>query len=104
MPLRRNNDVLRFQIAMHDPALVGRSQGLSHLLGQLQRTPHGQAAFSQQVPERAALDQLQHHVLGALLFSDVEDRHDVRMIQRRDRLRLGAQSRPGLGVGSASRR
>ena len=54
--------------------------------------------------QAAAGDQLHHVVMQAVLLADVEDGHDVGVVQPGRRLRLAAEPRPQLLVGEQVRR
>lgn len=60
------------------------------LRGVLQRLIQRQRAFPDPFGERLAVDQFQHHVAG----SDIKQRADVRVIQRRHRPSLALKPRP----------
>jgi hypothetical protein len=51
------------------------------------------------IQQRRSLDQLEHQRAGAARFLDAVDRGDVRVVERRQRLRLALEPREPLGVG-----
>ena len=96
-------DVGRLQIAVHDPALVGRLHGLGQrgqqrgrLAGRLRRARQG-------LGQAAPLDELHGEVRPALVVAHVVDLDDVRVPQARHRLRFALEPRPlvrpGVGAG-----
>ena len=86
-PVFRQEQVLRLEIAVHDPAFVGRRQPLRHLCGVLQRTADREwSPGSQPVPQRLALKQLGDHEGDALVRRPpIEQREDVGMCERSHR-------------------
>ena len=65
---------------------------------------HRQAARTQLIAERLALQQLRDDVGRAVLVPDVIDGQDVRMVQRRGRLRLLREPAEAIRIGSEARR
>ena len=82
-----------------DDALLVRGR---EALGDLERVVHRlllrDRTRGELLPQRLAFQKLRDRVGDAVLGSEVEDREDVRMRQRRDRLRLALESRQRVGV------
>ena len=55
--------------------------------------------MSETIGERLALDELEHETAHVALARDAIDLSDVRMIERREHLRLASQAREALGIG-----
>jgi hypothetical protein len=78
---RRENDVLRFEVAMHDARGVcgGESGGdLCRDVGGLARR---ERALVDRSPQRFAGHQLTHDVGRVMIEPDIVNRHDVRMVE-----------------------
>ncbi len=84
---------------MDDSLPVRGVEGLGDLRAILQHLRQRQRATGQRVGQRFAVDQLHHQVVAALLLADVEQRADVGMAQRGDRLRLAPEAGEQRGVG-----
>ena len=99
-PFLGHEDILGLEVAMHDPALVGRGEAARDLGGPLDRGAQRQARSGaraagpgvggalQAGPQRGARQQLGDEVARPLDHADVEDRQDVRMVERRGGARL----------------
>ena len=83
-PRLRDHDVAGLQIAMDDPGPVRLVERIRDLNTVAQNLLERQRPFRQFVRQRFALEQLHHQVV----LADVVQRADVRVIERRDRLRL----------------
>ena len=57
-----------------------------------------QRALLQAIGERLPLEQLHHEEVRVALVADVEERADVRVVERRDRLRLALEALAALLV------
>jgi len=81
LPLRRERDVRRLEVAVHNPFLVRRLEGI----GNLPRDPNcvvkRQRALFEPLGERRAFDELEHEKARALLLLESMDLRDVRMIE-----------------------
>ncbi len=98
VPVLRDEDVLRLEVAVHDARLVRRLQRLGDLDGQRQRALELHRC-AQQFPKRGAVEQLLHHEVHAALVADVVHRGDVRVVERRRRPRLLLEPGQPLRVG-----
>ena len=78
MPLRRQRDVRRLEVAVHNPFLVRSLEGI----GNLPRDPNcvvkRQRALFEPLGERRAFDELEHEKARALLLLESMDLRDVR--------------------------
>jgi hypothetical protein len=89
---------------VHDPAPVRGVERLRDLRSDLEHLFERQRPAQQTRGQRLALQQLQHEVVRLALAADVEERADVRVAQRRDRLRLALEPRaPLLVLGELAR-
>jgi hypothetical protein len=96
LAVRLDDDVRRFQVAMDDPFLVRRGERLANLCGNRERFVQRQGASLQTLVERFALDQLHDEHGGRPGALEAEDRGDIRMAQRSEKLRLPLE--PGDAV------
>ena len=92
-------DVGRLQVAMHDTVLVRGLERLRDLPRDRQCFVDRNAPFRNQVRERRAIDQLQHERLAGSRFFQPVNVRDVRMIERREHLRLALEPRDAIGIG-----
>ena len=101
-----DEDVLWLQVTMDDALLVRGGQAMRDLNGVLDRLASGQRAGIETLTQRGAFEQLRDDVGRALMLTDIVDRQNVRMIQRRRRARLSLEplevvrDRPGSPTGS----
>ena len=79
--------VLRLQIAVDDPCVVGRHEALGDLRREIEEQLRRQG-YVEQLAHALALDQLHHDVGERRLLADVVHRRDVRVAQRRRRASL----------------
>ena len=84
---------------MDDALLVRRFERVGDLLRDWQRFVERDRAARDPLRQILALDQFHHEGVQAGRFLDRIDRRDVRMIQRRERLRLALEPRHAFGVG-----
>jgi hypothetical protein len=82
---------------MHDTAAMGAVEGVGDPGAVAQRLVEGQRAPAHARREGLALEELHHHVVGAVGAADVEQRADVRVGELRDRLRFPLEAQPRLG-------
>jgi hypothetical protein len=85
-------DVARLEIAVQDAALVGVVDRTGHRRQQPGGGPRVLPEPRQVLAEVAAVDQLHAEVVLALVFPDLVDRHDVRVVEPRGGLRLDAEA------------
>ena len=94
-----DEEVLGLQVPMDDALLVRRGE----TPGNLERVVHGllrgDRTGVELLAQRLAFEKLHDRVGDALLRSEVEDRQDVRMRERRDRLRLALEPGERVGIG-----
>ncbi len=91
----------RLQIAMHDACAVRGVERGRHLYGVVQCLGNQQRTALQPRRQRLAFEMLHHQIVHALLVTDVEERADVGMRERSDRLRLTDEPRLRIRVGVA---
>ncbi len=100
-----DDDVGRFQIAMHDAGVVRRSQSVGHLHRVTQRVVQPHALASDQPIQRFAGHVLHgdevHRLAVHLAGIDVEDGDDVPVAQRRSRFCFLRKARPPVGIGDS---
>ena len=75
--LFRDEQVLRLDVAVHDPALVCGRETLSDLPRAVERLARRQPPVVHRLPQRLALQQLGDEIGGALERADVVDCEDV---------------------------
>jgi hypothetical protein len=80
----RDEDVLRFQVAMNDAFLMRRGQAARDLHRDVDRAPRRQRSLRQPVAKRLAIEQLRDDEPQTALVADVIQREDIRMVQGRD--------------------
>ena len=87
------HDVFRLDIAVDDAVLVGVLQGAADFAGDLERGVEWQLLFPREpLPERLALGERHHVVQQATGRSRVEQREDVRVLERRRNFDLAEES------------
>jgi hypothetical protein len=77
---------------------MGRGQPLAHLLRVVERGSHGERSALEPRRERFPLQQLEDDIGLAALDSDVEDREDVRVVERARGPGLVFEAAPPVGV------
>jgi hypothetical protein len=82
VPVRRDHDVRRFQIAMDDAAFVGVFERVGELDAETQHAQQRRRVRAEVGGQQPALNQFHRDVDVTVRFADVVDRADVRMIQR----------------------
>ncbi len=98
-PFRIDQDVRRLQIAVKDASLmsvVDRTRGDRHELGGLPGIGH---VVLRSLVEALTRDQLHAEVMLILELTDLEDRHNVGMIEPSDRLGLVLKPADFIGTG-----
>ncbi len=98
LPVAVNHDVGRLHVAVDHPLAVRVIQRAAHRLVDAQQVRRRErlAGLLVQVNQHAqlyTLDELHRHVVQAVRFAEVIHRHDVRMLQRGNRLRLALEAR-----------
>ena len=98
VPVARDEQVVGLQVAVHDAALVSGGESLRDL----ERVVHGlllrDRARVELPAQGLALQELHRRVRDAVLRSEVEDREDVRVRQRRHGLRLALEAGQRVGI------
>jgi hypothetical protein len=84
---------------VHDAAFMRGLERCRHVDAEPQRIGLGQRTTLEARRERFAFDQLEHEVRSARRVFEPVDRGDVRMVQRRERLRFAPEPGEALGVG-----
>ena len=92
--VRRDDDVRRFQVAVDNPALVGRIERVGELARDRNRLSGGHAVtpIADAVGQRLALDQLEDEPGDAVGLFESVNRRDVRVIERRQQPRLAIEA------------
>ena len=80
------------------PCLCAALEGVGDLRPELHHLVERQRALLQAIGERLALEQLHHQEVRVALVPDVEQRADVGMVERGDRLRLALEALAALVV------
>ncbi len=97
--------VRRFQIAMDDALFVGCLQGVGDLASDRECVGDRDRSAADHHRQILAVDQL-HHERGAAVrrADEAVDLGDVRMVQRRERVRFPGEASDALGVRGEERR
>ena len=91
-----DEEILGLQVPVDDAPLMGGPETLGDLLRVVRGFPLGDRTRCQHLAQRLALQKLHDGEGDAILRSEVEDREDVGMGQRRDRARLALEARKEL--------
>ena len=83
-----HEEVFRLQIAVHDVPVVGRSKAACRLDPEVDDGSLGELSSADEIPNGTATQKLGDEIQGVAVFSHVEQRHDVRVRERRDRAGL----------------
>lgn len=83
---------------MDDAAIVRRLEAASCLKRPPDGPPRRERTGAQAIGERSAFDEFGDDVLGAVVGADVEDRDDVRMVERAGGARFLAEPLKPFGV------
>ncbi len=94
----RHEDVVGLQVAVDDSLAVGRGEAGGDLSGPIGRSADRRNSVGKDFSKRLALEEL-HDGIGRLTVrSEIEDGEDVRVVQRRNRVRLALEARERVGV------
>jgi hypothetical protein len=93
-----DEQVLRLDVAMHDAVIVRALQRVAHRRHDAQRLLRREALGLQKLAQIHAIHELHEQVIKAACLSEVIHADDVRMIQRRERLRLLFKPRRELRI------
>jgi hypothetical protein len=88
----RHEEVLRLQVAVDDPFRVRRREASGDLSRVIERLTHRETSGCQALAKRFASQQLRYDVGRALFGTEVVDREDPRMVERRGGSRLLLES------------
>ena len=88
----REHDVSRLEIPVDDSLPVRAAQRIGDLSAVSYDLFHGERTFQQPIGQRLPLDQLHDEELALVLSPDIEERADVRVIERRDCPRLALEA------------
>src|SRR5262249_22528675 len=94
----RDEEVLGLQVAVDDPLLVRRGEPLRDLAGEEDALSLRDRSPRESLAQRLALEELHRRVRDAVVSSEVEDRQDARMRERRDGQRLALEAGESGGV------
>ena len=83
---------------MNDAFLVRGGQAAGDRDGDLHGSAMGNRAALELRPEGLSLEQLGDRIRGALVAPEIVDGEDVRVVERRDRVRLPLETRERVGV------
>ena len=89
----RDEQVVRLQIPVDDPLLVGGGEALDHLQCVVDGLSLRDRTRVELASQRLALQQLRHRVGRPVLGSEIVNGQDVRMRQRRNRLGFALEAR-----------
>ena len=93
-----DEEVLRLQVAVDDPLLVGGGQRPRDLRAVVHGLAGRQRAVCELHPQRLAVEQLGDGVCHAVRSAEVEDGQDLGMRERGHRLGLALEARQGIRV------
>ena len=99
LAVRRELDVRGLQVAVDDPLLVRRLEGLGDLAGDGEGLVERERAALQPLGEVFALDELHDEGADAARLLEAVDRGDVGVLQLGEELRLALEAGEALGVG-----
>src|SRR6185436_16546812 len=115
LPIAQHEYVFRFEIAMHDAAVVSGGEASRDLDSDVDQLAKGQRAVRREaVAQRLALEELGDRVekwplrfagirARALALTDVMDGEDVRMRERGDRSGLALEAGAAIGIARHTR-
>ncbi len=97
----RQQNIARFQVAMHDTGIVSVLHGAGELLDQPGRVAGRLRCAGEELLEAATLDQLQRQIRQPLMLADIVNADDSRVRQPSHRGRLDAEppQRVAAGMG-----
>jgi hypothetical protein len=95
---RRQEYVVRLQVTVRDVFVVGRRQPSGDLCGDLDRLANRQRSARNPRAQRFPFEQFHHCEGPSVALPDIEDRQDVGMRQRRNRVRFALEPCQRLGI------
>ena len=84
---------------MDDPLLVGRGQTVGDLDGVVHRFARGQGGVAHHLPQRRALQELEHDVGLPVVLTRVEDGEEVGVVEGAGGSRFLLETPKPVGVG-----
>ena len=93
-----DEEILGLQVPVDDAPLMGGPETLRDLLRVVRGLPLGDWTRFQHLAQRLPLQKLHDGEGDAILVPEIEDREDVGMGQRRDRVRLALEARKELRI------
>src|ERR1035438_7466354 len=90
-------------VAVGEPLVVGVLEGIANLRHDGQRLARRHAAGAEQLPQAHAIDVFHQQVIDSVRLAELEQRHDVRMQQLGQRLRLAGEAFGKRGVAPDAR-
>ena len=100
----RDQNVLGLDVAVQNAGLVRRGESVGDAGQQLDDLAPAARRSSCPIPERAAVDELGDQILTALELARIVHGENVRMIERRSRLRFALEAAARGRVGESSER
>jgi hypothetical protein len=100
----RDKDVLRFDVAVDEAGRVRGRQPVGHADQKVDDLAPRARPGPRPCLERATVDKLCDEVLAAIHLADVVDRKDMRVIERRERMRFALEAGQPIGVRGEQRR
>ena len=98
MPASRNKNIRRLDVAVHNAFSMRRFQRISDLDGERQQSVHLQRATSNALPQCHAIQKLHGDERLPIMLTNLVNRADVGMIQRRRRPRLPPEALQRQGL------
>src|SRR5213078_20139 len=90
--------VTGLEIAMHDAAVVCGRERLRDLHGVVDRLAYWQRGAAEPVPQRRSVEQLGHEIERAIVYADIEDGQNSRMVQRARGAGLLLEAAPAIWI------
>ena len=101
--VRGHEDVGRLQVAVEDAVLVGEVHRPRQAGAEQRGLARRQGLAAQLAVERSAVDEFEREERQPILFADVVDLDDVRMLEGGDRLGLDVEAGQLMGAGMGAR-
>ena len=100
LPAVRHHYVSRFDVAVNDAARVRIGERVANLYANSQRAFYFERATGDELADVFALDILHRDVIDAVLFVEIENRADIRMVKLRAKLGFALKAFKICGAGS----
>ena len=104
LPVLQQEDVLRLQVPMDQASGVRGRQATGNLDRNLDRLARGNRTGVQAIAQRFALEELRDGEELSVVDAGIEDRQDVGVRERRDRLRLALEAGAPILIGRDAQR